>query len=240
MEWRAEGLVLAVRPHGEHAAIVELLTAAHGRHAGVVRGGQSRRMTAVLQPGTRVDAVWRARLGEHLGALTLEPLQSRAGLLADRRALAGLNAVCGLLLLALPERAPHPGLHAATNLLLDAMLALPDWPQLYLRWEIGLLEALGFALDLSCCAVTGQTSDLAFVSPKTGRAVSRAAAGPWADRLLILPPGMAEAGAPVGDLAAGLAITGHFLQRGLAPVLAGRLLPDSRARLVDLLIAPTG
>ncbi|MGL5009483.1 MAG: DNA repair protein RecO, partial [Paracoccaceae bacterium] len=146
MEWRAEGLVLLVRPHGEHAAVVELLTDAHGRHAGVVRGGASRRMAPVLQPGARVDVTWRARLGEHLGAFTVEPLQSRSALMGDRLGLAGLNAVCGLLHVALAEREAHPGLYGATQMLLDAMGTMPDWPRLYLQWELGLLEALGFGL----------------------------------------------------------------------------------------------
>jgi DNA repair protein RecO (recombination protein O) len=226
MEWRAEGLVLTVRAHGEHAAIIDVLTADHGRHAGVVRGGAGRRMAPVLQPGAQVDVAWRARLGEHLGAFTVEPVQSRSHLMADRRALAGLNAVCALLHVALPERAPHPALYAATLTLLDAMAAVPDWPLVYLRWELGLLEALGFGLDLGCCAVTGVTKDLVFVSPKTGRAVSRAGAGEWADKLLPLPACLGGAG---GDVMQGLAITGHFLARELA---AQGTLPEGRARLL--------
>lgn len=236
MEWRAEALVLLVRPHGEHAAIIEVLTDAHGRHAGIVRGGASRRLAPVLQPGARVDVIWRARLGEHLGAFTVEPLQSRSALMADRRALAALNAVCGLLHVALAEREVHPGLYGATQTLIDAMMAVPDWPQVYLRWEVGLLEALGFGLNLASCAVTGAGMGLAYVSPKTGRAVSRAAAGDWADKLFPLPAIMGGDGvAGPGDVGKGLAITGHFLARELAPVLGERHLPESRRRLVDLL-----
>ena len=244
MEWRATGVVLTVRPHGEHAAIIDVLTADHGRHAGVVRGAASRRMVAVLQPGAQVDVAWRARLGEHLGAFTAEPVQSRAHLMADRRALAGLNAICALLHVALPEREAHPALYAATLTLLDAMDNLPDWPQVYLRWEIGLLDALGFGLDLGACAVTGARQGLAYVSPKTGRAVSRGAAGEWADKLFALPACMGgDAVQGPGDVAQGLAITGHFLARALAPVLApvlapalgDRPLPEARRRLVEML-----
>ena len=232
MEWREQAVVLTVRPHGEHAAIIDVLTAAQGRHAGVVRGGASRRMVAVLQPGAQVDVAWRARLGEHMGAFTVEPVQSRSHLMVDRRTLAGLNAVCALLHLALPEREPQVALYAATLTLLEAMGSLPDWPLVYLRWEVGLLEALGFGLDLGTCAVTGAKVGLAFVSPKTGRAVSQAGAGDWVDRLLPLPACMGGVG---GDMAQGLAITGHFLTRALAPVLGDRPLPDARRRLVEMM-----
>jgi DNA repair protein RecO (recombination protein O) len=228
MEWRAEALVLSARSHGEHAAVLEVFTAEHGRHTGVVRGATSRRMAPVLQPGAQVQVNWRARLGEHLGAFTVEPVQSRAHLLSDRLALAGLNAVCAMLHIALPERAPHAALYAGTQTLLDAMVNLPDWPLIYLRWEIGLLEALGFGLDLASCAVTGRTDALAFVSPKTGRAVSSVGAGEWADRLLPLPACMGGQG---GDVIQGLAITGHFLTRELA---AMGNLPEGRTRFIDV------
>jgi len=237
MEWRDQALVLSTRPHGETSVILEVFTPAHGRHAGVVRGGMSRRMTPHLQPGSQLDVTWRARLDDHLGAFGVEPVQSRAGVMADRRALAGLNAICALLSVALPDRAPHPGLYAATQTLLDALLGLPDWPQIYVRWELGLLEDLGFALQLGTCAVTGLSHDLGYVSPKTGRAVSRGAAGAWADKLLVLPPGM---GTGRTDVPAALAITGHFLQRELAPFLHARALPEARARLVAVLVREVG
>jgi DNA repair protein RecO (recombination protein O) len=236
MEWRDQALVLSTRPHGESSVILEMFTPDHGRHAGVVRGGTSRRLTPHLQPGSQLDVTWRARLDDHLGAFTVEPLRSRAGLMADRRALAGLNAVCALLMVALPEREPHPALYGATQTLLDALLDVPDWPQIYLRWELGLLEELGFALQLATCAVTGLSHDLAYVSPKTGRAVSRAAAGAWADKLLPMPNGFAAG--RVTDLPAGLAITGHFLARALAPLLNAKALPEARARLLALLSRP--
>ena len=237
MEWAAEGLVLAVRAHGESAAIVDIFTEAQGRHAGVVRGGTGRRMAPVLMPGNQVAAVWRARLDEHLGHFTIEPVQARAArLMADRRALAGLSAICALAARALPEREPHPALYAATLTLLDALATVPDWPVLYLRWECGLLADLGFGLDLSACAVTGATEGLAWVSPRTGRAVTAEAARGWEDRLLPLPQVLLHPGpATPADLAAGLRLTGHFLYKGVCADPGARPLPEARARLVDLL-----
>ncbi len=238
MDWRDQGLLLSTRTHGETSAIIEVLTAAHGRHAGVVRGGASRKMAATLQPGTGLALEWRARLDDHIGTFTVEPLRSRAHLLSDRLALAGLMSVCALLRVALPEREPHPVLWPVTLALVDA-LGGPDWTQIYLRWELRLLDELGFGLDLTACAVTGVTEGLAFVSPKTGRAVSRAGAGEWADRLLPLPSGLTGAAAlSSGDVLQGLQLTGFFLDRGLRPVLQDRPLPEARLRLVDLLSRP--
>jgi DNA repair protein RecO (recombination protein O) len=235
MDWRDEGVILSVRPHGETAAIIEVLTAGHGRHAGVVRGGASRKMAAILQPGSGLQLEWRARLDEHIGAFTVEPLRSRAHLLADRLALAGLLSTCALLRAALPEREPHPALWVVTLSLMDK-LGAEGWTSTYLRWELRLLEELGFGLDLATCAVTGATEGLAYVSPKTGRAVTRAAAGDWADRLLPLPEGLSgEVPLPPEAVAEGLRLTGFFLDRGLRPILHDRPLPEARARLMDLL-----
>ena len=236
MEWRDQGALLSMRLHGESSAIIEVFTAAHGRHAGVVRGGASRKMAAMLQPGSQLDVTWRARLEDHIGSFTAEPLRSRAAILSDRRALAGLNAVCALLHVALPEREPHPLLWRMSMALLDDLASGTDWPPVYLRWEVLLLEELGFALDLGSCAVTGARDDLAFVSPKSGRAVSRKGAGDWADRLLPLPAVMLGQGtASLHEIAQGLAITGHFLNRCLEPTLNGRPLPEARQRLLDML-----
>lgn len=240
MDWQDEGIVIALRPHGETSAIVEAFTAAHGRHSGVVRGGASRRKSAFLQPGGQVFVSWRARLEDHLGAFELEPVHARAGLLADRAGLAALNAVCALLHLSLPEREAHAGLYATTRDLLNRIEAGRDgWQADYVHWEINLLQDLGFAMDLGCCAVTGARHDLVFVSPKSGRAVSRAGAGDWADRLLPLPPFLVAGGRPQpSDLADALRLTGHFLNRGLEPILAGRPLPEARARLAQVLGRP--
>jgi DNA repair protein RecO (recombination protein O) len=236
MEWRDEGAILTVRRHGETSAIVEVLTAAHGRHAGVVRGGASRKVTPVLQPGNRVAVTWRARLGEHIGSYTVELLDARAArLMADPLALAALNAATALLTVCLPERDPQPDLHPRTEALFDMLGQGETWPVAYLRWEMALLDALGFGLDLSECAVTGRTDDLAYVSPRTGRAVSRAGAGDWADRLLPLPPEMLGQGAARAGVVAGLATTGHFLTTRALPTLGNRPSPAARTRLMDLL-----
>lgn len=236
IEWRDEGTVLAVRPHGETSAIVEVFTQGHGRHAGLVRGGASRRLRGTLQPGTRVAAVWTARLEDHLGNYRLEPLRSRSALvLADRLALAGLAAVTAILTRSLPERDAHPRLYARTEALLDLLGEGDVWPLAYLQWELALLEETGFGLALDSCAVTGSATDLVYVSPKSGRAVSRNAAGDWAPKLLPLPPVLrGEGQAAAEDIAAALGTTGWFLAERLAGE-AG--LPAARARLVDAIRA---
>ncbi|RYH08324.1 DNA repair protein RecO [Tropicimonas sp. IMCC6043] len=237
MDWRDEGALLSVRPHGESSAIIEVFTARHGRHAGIVRGGTSRRIAPILQPGAQLGVEWRARLEAHLGSFRVEPLKSRAAaVMGERRALYGLGAACALLSFALPERETHPGLYVATQHLFDALGTDPRWPALYLLWEKALLEELGFALDLGQCAATGATADLAYVSPKTGRAVSRAGAGAWADRLLPLPPVLQGApDATLRDILDGLRTTGYFLETWLAPALGDRSVPAARDRFVSLL-----
>ncbi|MCU0910155.1 MAG: DNA repair protein RecO [Rhodobacteraceae bacterium] len=237
MDWRDEGALLSVRQHGETSAIVEVFTALHGRHLGVVRGGVSRKIAPILQPGAQLDVTWRARLDEHIGAFTVEPVRSRiAAVMSDRLALAALGSVTALLSFALPEREAHPALYARTVALLDALGASPGWTADYLRWELALLEDMGFGLDLARCAATGTTQDLVYVSPRTGAAVSRTGAGDWADRLLPLPPVLGGAGPDrPGDLAAGLRTTGHFLERSLAEALGDRPLPAARARFVALM-----
>ena len=237
MDWQDHGTILSTRPHGETAAIVDVFTASHGRHTGVVRGGASRKMAASLQPGTHVALAWRARLEDHMGAFTLEPVKARSGVLGDRMALLGLNAVCALLGFALAEREPHPVLYAATEPLFDVIdRAYEGWQVDYLRWEMGLLDELGFGLDLGACAVTGARDDLVFVSPKSGRAVSRAGAGEWAPKLLALPQFLLGQGpATYAELVQGLALTGYFLEHRIAPELGGRALPKARQRLVDAL-----
>ncbi|MAU53623.1 MAG: DNA repair protein RecO [Roseovarius sp.] len=235
MEWRDEGLLLGVRRHGEGAAILDVFTETRGRHAGLVRGGASRRMAPVLQPGAQLALEWRARLEDHLGSFRVEPVRSRAWTMADRLALAGLNAVCALLLFSLPEREAHPALYRKSLILLDLLDRPEIWPLAYLHWEMALLEETGFGLDLRACAVTGErANDLSYVSPRTGRAVSRAGAGEWAARLLPLPPCLLGQGpAPEAEIAQGFEVTGHFLRHHLAPHLGDRPLPDARARFVE-------
>jgi DNA repair protein RecO (recombination protein O) len=238
MEWRAEGILLGVRRHGEHAAILDLFTADLGRHMGVVRGGASRKMAPLLQPGAQLDATWRARLDAHLGSYTVDLIRGRAAdAMGDRLTLAGLSAVCAMLSFALPERHAYPALYARSLALLDG-LGAERWAEAYLNWELTLLEETGFGLDLTACAVTGATQGLAYVSPRTGRAVSAAGAGDWADRLLPLPGALR--GVPGGDPAEviqGLRTTGHFLSDHLAPSLGDRPLPAARQRLVDQITA---
>lgn len=237
IEWRDEGALLAVRRHGEGNAIVEVFTAAHGRHLGVVRGGGGRRLSPILQPGAQLDVTWSARLEDHLGAFRVEPIRSRAALvMGDPLALKGLTAICALMSFLLPEREPHPELYARTTQLLDLLGRTEAWPLAYLRWELAVLAEMGFALDLETCAVSGATEDLAFVSPKSGRAVSRAAAGDWAPRLLPLPPVLRGAGEDSDpEIAEGLELTGYFLEHRLAPSLGDKPVPAARARLVEAL-----
>ncbi len=236
MDWRDEGALLSVRSHGETAAIIEVFTAEHGRHAGVVRGGTSRKVAPILQPGAQIDVTWRGRLEEHIGTFTVEPIRSRAGLLSDRLALGALNSVCALLHFALPEREAHPDLYAASIALLNQLGDGPNWVLAYLRWELFLLEELGYGLDLTRCAVTGSRDDLAFVSPKSGRAVARGAAGEWADRLLPLPACLLGQGpASPEETRQGLSLTGYFLEHRLAHDLGTRPLPEARRRFVEML-----
>lgn len=241
MEWRDQGILLSSRRHGESSAIIELFTPAHGRHLGVVRGGSSRKTAPILQPGSQLDATWRARLEDHLGAYTVEPIRSRAaGLMSDRFALAGMNAVLALLSFTLPEREVHAPLYHRSLALLDMLDTPEHWALAYLHWELALLEELGFGLDLSGCAVTGATEGLAYVSPKSGRAVTEAGAGTWKDKLLPLPACLLDVreATPI-ELSQGLEVTGHFLRTQVAPALGDRPIPPARARLLDL-IARTG
>lgn len=237
MEWRDEGALLSVRRHGEGGAIIEVLTREHGRHAGVVPGGGSRKMAPVLQPGAQLSLDWRARLSEHLGTFRVEPVRSRAGaLMTDRQALAAISAISALLSAFLPERESCPDLYHRTINLLDALGMDENWRQDYARWELMLLSELGYGLDLSACAATGGTQDLIYVSPKSGRAVSRTAGAPYADRMLPLPRFLTMDGpGPDDEVAGALRLTGHFLAAWAAPAVGLQRLPEARARLVELI-----
>lgn len=233
MEWTDEAIILSVRPHGETAAVVELLTRAHGRHLTLVHGGRSRRLRPALQIGNHVDATWKARLADQLGHATLELRHGYAAeAMQDPLALAGLGAMAALSRL-IAEREPHPNLYEITLFVLGFLDDPTVWPALYVRWEIALLAELGFGLDLTSCAATGTKFDLAYVSPNSGRAVSRAAGAPYRDRLLPLPAFLtAERPAEVtlDAVLDGLEMTGRFIE---TRVLAPRELPmpDGRARL---------
>lgn len=236
MEWRDEGIILGTRKHGETSAILEVMTRAHGRHLGMVRGGRSRRMQPVLQPGNHVDLVWRARLDEHLGLWQVEPLHLHAARLFDSAcAVYGLQTIAAHLRL-LPERDPHAGLYDTLCL----MIACLDEPaaagEMIVRFELMVLEELGFGLDLARCAATGREDELAFVSPKSGRAVSRGAGAPWADRMLPLPAFLRGTGIRP-DLAAmedAFRLTGFFLARHVHEP-RGLEAPEARAGFIAAL-----
>jgi DNA repair protein RecO (recombination protein O) len=237
MEWEDDAYVLSARLHGESGAIVELLTETRGRFAGHIAGGASRKMKPYLQAGAKVAARYRARVADQLGSLQIEPIgEGPSELFDDAVALAGLSAAAAVAAGALPEREPHPGAFHAFEAL-RSVLAIPDiWPAVFVSFEAGLLQDLGFGLDLSRCAATGAVDDLVFVSPRTGRAVSRAAGEPYRDRLLVLPMFMLSSQAPLsdGDVGLGLDITGHFLEQFVfAPF--NKPLPAARVWLIDRL-----
>ncbi len=237
MQWTDEGIVLSVRPHGETAAVAEIMTRHHGRHLGLVHGGRSRKLRPILQIGNHVEATWKARLADQLGHITLELTRGyAAAAMDDATALAGLTSMASLMRL-LPERDPHPALYEVTLFVLGFLDDPTVWPALYVRWELALIDELGFGLDLTECAATGSNDQLIYVSPKSGRAVSASAGEPYKDKLLTLPAFLTKGrGGATGaaDIRAGLALTGYFLEsRVLSP--RGETLPDVRSRLNDLL-----
>jgi len=240
MQWVDEAIVLGVKRHGEASAILEVMTREHGRHLGLVRGAAGARLRPVLQPGNRVSVTWRARLDEHLGHYVVEGLDlASARFLDASHALYGLMHIAALCRL-LPERDPHPQIHATLDhvlgALVDARLAGPRMA----RFELQLLSELGFGLDLESCAATGSTAELVYVSPKSGRAVSREAGQPWQDKLLRLPAFLGEpepAEAPsAADLADGFAVTGFFLLRHVLEP-RGLTMPDARGSFVSAVVS---
>ena len=237
MQWSDDALVLGLRKHGESSVILELMTRAHGRHLGIVRGGRSKRLQPVLQPGNVVHATWRARLDEHLGTYSVEGGELRsARFIGSPLALYGLGAMAALLRF-LPERDPHPALYDTTMVLVEHLHEPDLAPALFVRFEVAVLAEFGFGLDLASCAATGQRNDLAYVSPKSGRAVSVGAGEPYKNKLLVLPGflrGETVLDPPsLDEIKAGFALTEYFLQlRVFEP--RGLELPDERARFVAL------
>lgn len=242
-EWSDTALILSARPHGESAAVISVLTRERGRQAGLVRGGQSRSMRGVLQPGNLVSVTWRARLEEHLGGMVTELMTAHASLIMDDSLrLAGLASVCAITEGCLPEREPCPGVHEATAALIDMISSdgehLP-WLAGLVRWEIAMLEIAGYALDLSKCGVTGERAELCYVSPRTGVAVTRAGAGVHAPRLLVLPEFLGgedaagEEKTVEQDLLDGMELTRHFLEKKVFG-LHHQPLPQPRQRLDTL------
>ena len=236
MDWSDHGIVLAARNHGETGLVVNLLTAEHGRHAGFVPGGVSRRSRPIWQIGNVVEVNWRARLADQLGNFSGELREPHAAQAMDSAVeLAGLSSACAVVDEALPEREPHPAMYDGFHAFLT-VLGHEGWPAIYVRLELGLLQELGFGLDLDKCAVTGTTDDLAYVSPKTGRAVSREAAAPYAEKLLPLPAFLSTGGLPAdpAELRQGLDLTGYFLERHVFWP-HNKPLPPARARLIESL-----
>lgn len=236
MEWTDDAIILSARKHGESAAIVHALTATHGRHAGLVRGGAGRRQRGHLQTGNEVRLTWRGRLEEHLGHYTVEPVAARGvQWLDDAGRLGAMTAAAAVVEAALPERENHPEVYDDFRALLDSFDSDPAWMEAYVRWELALLADLGFGLDLAHCAATGVSEDLIYVSPRSGRAVSAEAGAPYKNKLLTLPPFLRqESTAAPGELAAGLVLTGHFLEHHVLEPHGGHL-PPARLRLVDRL-----
>lgn len=237
MDWQDEGILLTMRRHGETAAIVDILTARHGRHSGIVRGGASRRMAPLLQPGAQVAVEWRARLQEHLGAYKVEPVRSRAAnLMTDGNTLAATGSVSAICTLFLGDRMPYPDFYAATVTLLDLIGTDDQWLTAYIGWEIMLLSELGFPLSLSSCASTGTSDDLVWVSPRTGHAVSADAGAPYADRLLPLPPFLTGGDVDEKGLADGMSLTRYFLEKWALQAIGAPALPEARIRFSDRII----
>ncbi|WP_427450685.1 DNA repair protein RecO [Litorimonas sp. WD9-15] len=238
MDWSADGYILSSRKHGESSAIIEVFTREKGRHPGLVRGGSGRRMRPVLQPGNHVTVEWRARMEDHLGYYTLEAIDSRAAeLMDDRLSLAALNALCVMTRELLPEREAYPALHDVFSIVVSQLDNPEVWPALYVRWEAGLLSALGYGLDLSECAATGVTDNLTHVSPRSGRAVCASSAAPYGEKMLRLPGFMrGEGTATPEDIWAGLRLTEYFLETRVQWEV-NRTLPDARAAMVDRLFA---
>jgi DNA repair protein RecO (recombination protein O) len=216
MQWQDQAILLGVKRHGETSVIAEVMTRDRGRHLGLVRAGRSRSMQPVLQAGNQVEVTWRARLDEHLGEFRVEPLRLRAArLMETATAVYGVQAMAALLRL-LPERDPHPHLYDALDVILENLHDPADAGELFVRFELAVLNDLGFGLDLGECAATGVRDDLVYVSPKTGRAVCRSAGAPWADKMLALPaflgPGSDKAADCIG-LADAFRLSGFFLHR---------------------------
>ena len=236
-DWRADGIILSVRPHGENSAVLSVLTANHGRHAGLVRGGSSLKIRGIIQPGNRVRVNWRARLKEQLGQMQIELVKSvPAMLLHSPLRLSGVASMCAVLNESLPEREAQTSLYNGSIALLDAIVLDDEntcWLEGYVRWELGLLAAVGYRLDLTRCVASGETSDLAYVSPKSGGAVALREAGVFANRMLVLPKFLGGVCCSQHDWIAGLRLTGYFLSKRV--FAAHNLdLPAQRKRLADM------
>ncbi|MEM1395925.1 MAG: DNA repair protein RecO [Pseudomonadota bacterium] len=243
MEFTDEGIILSARANGENHAVAEVLTAAHGKWAGLVYGGQGKKMRPVLQPGNRARCVWKGRVADSLGHFSLELDEPvAAATLHNRLALTGLSAACVVAQAVLPERQPDVGVYNALGVVLDHLDDIDLWPALLARWELGVLSAVGFGLTLDKCAATGTSEDLAYVSPKSAQAVSAEAGAPYEDRMLRLPSFLTAVNATetieLADAIDALTLTGYFLETRVLHA-ANQPLPEARRRLVELLTAET-
>ncbi len=240
MEFHDQGIIISLRKYGEFDAVIDVLTPEHGRHAGLVKGGMGRRQRGALQPGNEVILNWRGRLESQLGTYKVELSNARSAAFLDYPSKLGvLNSVCAILSTCLAEKEPHRALFEGLQVLLDTLEQVDhqpeNWGALLVRWEMGLLSELGFGLDLSCCAATGETDNLIYVSPKSGRAVSRQAGQPYHDKLLALPSFLLGGGEiSVEDVRDGLHLSEFFLERHvLYP--HNRKIPQARRMLLDFL-----
>lgn len=236
MEWQDQGILLSVRRHGEGSAIIDVLTECHGRHAGLVRGGGSRKSGALLQPGNQLSLSWRARLEDQLGSFSVELSQARsATLLSVRKKLYGFNALSAMLMKYLPEREPNGGLYQSCLDLLECIETERYWEHRYCLFELEMLEVIGYGIDISECAVTGQRHDLTYVSPKSGRAVCAKSAAGWEDRLLHLPSFLLHrepVEIPSESFKKALRLSGYFFEN-FVPAIPPTL-PEARRRFLDI------
>ncbi len=234
MQWEDEALLLSARRHGEGALVLQVFTPYHGRHGGLVRGGASRKHRPTFQPGNRLAVIWRARLQDQLGSFTAELIDANAALVLDQPLrLSAMMSACALVEKALPDRDPHPDLYNLLRQLIDTLTTSGVWAPDYVHFELALLADLGFGLDLSSDADSGSCADLVYVSPRTGRAVTRETAKGYEDRLLPLPGFLLGKGeADAAGIRDGLRLAGYFLERHLFAAL-DRPVPEARQALVD-------
>lgn len=235
MQWNDNAIVLSVRKFSEHGAVVTLLSRKHGLYTGVCKSALGKRKRGIYQPGNWVNATWKARLEEHMGTLDCELEKPVAALvMQDRKALAGLNAICAMIPLAMHERDPHPNIYDAAQRVMEKLVSAEGWAVEYIAFELTLLRDAGYGLDLGRCAATGKTDDLLYVSPKSGCAVSAQAGEPYKDKLLPLPAFFnVQAAELAEELRKGFELTSYFLNHWLLQPHGGRL-PAARTRLVEL------
>ena len=236
MEWRDKGILLATRPFGETSLIIDVFTPDHGKSSGVVRGGQSKKLKPILQIGAQLDLTWKARLEEHLGSFQVELIRSRtASVMNDRLLLAGMLSSATLINRFFPTGQVYKEFYKSSENLFD-LLQFPDiWTLGYFKWELEFLETLGFGLDLEKCAVTGSKEDLKFISPKSGRAVSAAAAGDWSSKLLPFPIAASGQVNSLEDILDGLKVSQFFLEKKVLVAFGMERLPSARSRFISSL-----